>query len=96
MYTRPGVGVQSQRLDCELIIMRLTRFCNCLLDYDYVLHIVNFAILYCVHGRPIKMLKAKEIHVCNLHFIQRNRTFSEKEIRYTGLHVVKASIETTV
>jgi hypothetical protein len=23
-----------------------TRFCNCLLDYDYDLHIVNFAILY--------------------------------------------------
>jgi hypothetical protein len=23
-----------------------TRFCNCLLDYDFVLHIVNFAILY--------------------------------------------------
>jgi hypothetical protein len=23
-----------------------TRFCNCLLDYDCVLHIVNFAILY--------------------------------------------------
>jgi hypothetical protein len=26
----------------------LTRFCNCLLDYDCVLHIVNFAILYCI------------------------------------------------
>jgi hypothetical protein len=27
-------------------VMPYTRFCVCPLDYDYVLHIVNFAILY--------------------------------------------------
>jgi hypothetical protein len=27
-------------------VLLYTRFCNCLLDYDYVLHIVNFATLY--------------------------------------------------
>jgi hypothetical protein len=27
-------------------VLPYARFCNCLLDYDYVLHIVNFAILY--------------------------------------------------
>jgi hypothetical protein len=27
-------------------VLPYTRFCNCLLDYDYVLYIVNFAILY--------------------------------------------------
>jgi hypothetical protein len=27
-------------------MMPHTRFCNCLLDYDYILNIVNFAILY--------------------------------------------------
>jgi hypothetical protein len=27
-------------------VLPYTRFCNCLLDYGYVLHIVNFAILY--------------------------------------------------
>jgi hypothetical protein len=26
-----------------------TQFCNCLLDYDYVLHIVNFTILYLLY-----------------------------------------------
>ena len=26
--------------------MPYTRICNCRLDYDYVLHIVNFSILY--------------------------------------------------
>ena len=29
--------------------MPYTRFCNCRLDYDYVLHIVNFVILYYEH-----------------------------------------------
>jgi hypothetical protein len=28
------------------VVLLYTRFCNCLLDYDWVLHIVNFAILY--------------------------------------------------
>jgi hypothetical protein len=28
-----------------------TRYCNCFLDYDYVLHIVNFAILYSLTAR---------------------------------------------
>jgi hypothetical protein len=27
-------------------VLPYTRFCNCLLDYDFVLHIVNFAISY--------------------------------------------------
>jgi hypothetical protein len=31
---------------CRRSMLPYTRFCNCLLDYDYVLHIVNFAILY--------------------------------------------------
>jgi hypothetical protein len=30
----------------DLINILYTWFCNCLLDYDYLLHIVNFAILY--------------------------------------------------
>jgi hypothetical protein len=33
-----------------------TRFCICLLDYDYVLHIVNFAILYCIKCAKITCL----------------------------------------
>jgi hypothetical protein len=31
---------------CRRFVLPYTQFCNCLLDYDYVLHIVNFAILY--------------------------------------------------
>jgi hypothetical protein len=31
---------------CQRSVLPYTRFWNCLLDYDYVLHIVNFAILY--------------------------------------------------
>jgi hypothetical protein len=31
---------------CWRSVLPYTRFCNCLLDYDCVLHIVNFAILY--------------------------------------------------
>ena len=31
---------------CRRSVLPYTRICNCLLDYDYVLHIVNFAILY--------------------------------------------------
>jgi hypothetical protein len=29
---------------CRRCVLPYTRFCNCLLDYDYVLHTVNFAI----------------------------------------------------
>jgi hypothetical protein len=35
-----------------------TRFCNCLLDYGYVLHIVTFAVLY---KRRCKMLILRKI-----------------------------------
>jgi hypothetical protein len=31
---------------CRIYMLSYNRFCNCLLDYGYVLHIVNFAILY--------------------------------------------------
>jgi hypothetical protein len=31
---------------CRGSVLLYTRFCNCLLNYDYILHIVNFAILY--------------------------------------------------
>jgi hypothetical protein len=31
---------------CRRSVLPHTQFYNCLLDYDYVLHIVNFAILY--------------------------------------------------
>ena len=34
--------------------MPYTRICNCLLDYDYVLHIVTFAILY-IHSLYITL-----------------------------------------
>jgi hypothetical protein len=42
-----------------------TRFCSCLLDYDCVLHIVNFAILY-----SIKCLKVMEAQTINLALLQ--------------------------
>ena len=31
---------------CRRSVLPYIRFCNCLLDYGYVLHIVNFVILY--------------------------------------------------
>jgi hypothetical protein len=31
---------------CRGSVLSYIRFSNCLLDYDYELHIVNFAILY--------------------------------------------------
>jgi hypothetical protein len=39
---------------CRRSVLPYTRFCNCLLDYGYVLHIVNSAtlyllILYCIY-----------------------------------------------
>jgi hypothetical protein len=43
---------------CRRSVLSYTRFCNWLLDYDCVLHIVNFAILYYVplllrHGTSV-------------------------------------------
>jgi hypothetical protein len=37
-------GSWSYLCICRGSVLAYTRFCNCLLDYDYVLHIVNFAI----------------------------------------------------
>jgi hypothetical protein len=39
-------GTWSYLRICRRSLLPYTRFCNCLLDYDCVLHIVNFAILY--------------------------------------------------
>ena len=43
------LGTWSYLRICQRSMLPFTRFCNCLLDYDYhdyILHIVNFAILY--------------------------------------------------
>jgi hypothetical protein len=42
----PLLGTWSYLRICRRSVLPYTRFCNCLLDYDFVLHIVNFAILY--------------------------------------------------
>jgi hypothetical protein len=39
-------GTWSYLRICQRSVLPYTRFCNCLLDYDCVLHIVNFAMLY--------------------------------------------------
>jgi hypothetical protein len=39
------LGTWSYLCICRRSMLPYTRFCNCLLDYGYVLHIVNFAIL---------------------------------------------------
>jgi hypothetical protein len=41
---------------CRRSMLPYTRFCNCLLDYDYVLHIVNLAILYYICTWTLKCL----------------------------------------
>jgi hypothetical protein len=40
------LGTWSYLRICQRSVLPYTRICNCLLDYDYVLHIFNFAILY--------------------------------------------------
>jgi hypothetical protein len=40
------LGTRSYLRICRWSVLPYTRFCNCLLDYGYVLHIVNLAILY--------------------------------------------------
>jgi hypothetical protein len=40
------LGTWSYLRICRRSVLPYTRFCNCLLDYGYVLHIVNFTILY--------------------------------------------------
>jgi hypothetical protein len=40
------LGTWSYLCICRRSVLPYTRFCNWLLDYDYVLHIVNFANLY--------------------------------------------------
>jgi hypothetical protein len=47
------LGTWSYFCICRRSVLPYTRFCNCLLDYDYVIHIVNFAILYRNIGRAI-------------------------------------------
>jgi hypothetical protein len=42
----PLRGTWSYLRICRRSVLPYIRFCNCLLDYDYDLHIVNFAILY--------------------------------------------------
>jgi hypothetical protein len=39
-------GTWSYLRICRRSVLPYTRFCNCFLDYDYVWHIANFAILY--------------------------------------------------
>jgi hypothetical protein len=39
-------GTRSYLRICRGPVLPYTRFCICLLDYDYVLHIDNFVILY--------------------------------------------------
>jgi hypothetical protein len=40
------LGTWSYLCICRRSVLPYTRFCNCRFGYDYVLHIVNFAILY--------------------------------------------------
>jgi hypothetical protein len=40
------LGTWSYLRICRRYVLPYTRICNCFLDYDYVLHIVNLAILY--------------------------------------------------
>jgi hypothetical protein len=55
------LGTCSYLCICWWFVLPYIQFCNCLLDYDYDLHIVNFVILYlfrvrvlCVHKRTWK------------------------------------------
>jgi hypothetical protein len=40
------LGTWSYLRICRRSVLPCTRFCNCFFDYGYVLHIVNFDILY--------------------------------------------------
>jgi hypothetical protein len=40
------LGTWSYLRISRRFVLPYTRFCNCLFDYDYVLHIVSFAIMY--------------------------------------------------
>jgi hypothetical protein len=61
---------------CRRFVLLYTRFCNCLLDYACVLHIVNFAILYLVQAGRVKPKTFKQsslvvIAPCQQHDIQK-------------------------
>jgi hypothetical protein len=47
------LGTRSYLRICRRSVLPNTRFCNCLLDYDFVLHIVNFCILYFSHNMDL-------------------------------------------
>jgi hypothetical protein len=54
---------------CRRSVLPYTRFCNCFWDYDYVLHIVNFAISYSnpgPHGKKIGGSKCEINKHCNV------------------------------
>jgi hypothetical protein len=65
---------------CRRSVLPYTRFCNCLLDYDCVLHIVNFAILYfyiniCKYSFPYcgpsRLPGTMMWTILNLHYIRK-------------------------
>jgi hypothetical protein len=57
------LGTWSYLRICRRSVLPYTRFCNCLLDYGYVLHIVNFAILYVTFNEKSRQFKKKIILV---------------------------------
>jgi hypothetical protein len=56
--------------NCRRSVLPYTRFCNCLLDYDCVLHIVIFAILYISNAQTYS----------GNNFLKQNSMLMEKDI----------------
>jgi hypothetical protein len=67
---------------CWRSVLPYTRFCNCLLDYDYVLHI-NFAILYFVYQADLDTLILTTVRTVNLIWWSGNRIHGRCD-RLTG------------
>jgi hypothetical protein len=59
-------GTWSYLCICRRSVLPYTRFCNCLSDYGYVLHIVNFTILYAYGQRYLNIIHTKLRHSCIL------------------------------
>jgi hypothetical protein len=85
---------------CRGYVLPYTRFCNCLLDYDYVLHNVNFAISY------MRLYLTTQCHrhfgICletfttsiSVNAFANSVQISRKWIKHTYAHCVKKHLPT--
>jgi hypothetical protein len=61
------LGTWSYLRFCRRSVLPYTWFCNCLLDYGYILHIINFAILYVfLMARPLRLYLYQKFCPCDI------------------------------